>query len=270
MGKVVGFIGGGVMTEALLKGGLEAGVLSKDSVLVSTPRKERQLYFEKRYGVKSFFDNRRLVRESQIVVLATKPQVLPGVLEEVKDEVRASSPLVISVAAGISTSFMERFLGSETRIVRTMPNTPVTVRSGVTAVCGNASVTDEDLEEVKRLFSGVGEVVEVSEELFEAVTAISGSGPAYVFLFMEALVEAGVRQGLSRALSEFLVVETVLGAARLAKETKKTPYELRAMVTSPAGTTSYALKELYKGGFYGAVQEAVDAASKRAKDLGKD
>ncbi|QJA06063.1 pyrroline-5-carboxylate reductase [Thermosulfurimonas marina] len=262
-----GFIGGGKMAEALLRGGLAAGILKPQEVLISTPGKDRQEYLRKTYGVAAFFDNPRLVRECETVVLAVKPQVLSGVLEEIREAARKHRPLFISVVAGFPLERLKAGLGGVERLVRVMPNTPALVLSGVSALCKAPETPEEDLSRAEALFSALGEVVRVPEALFDAVTGLSGSGPAYVFAFIEALVDGGVREGLSREVAERLAVGTVLGAARLMKETGKDPYALKAMVTSPGGTTIAGLKALADRGFHGAVMEAVAAATRRAREL---
>ncbi|RUM87829.1 MAG: pyrroline-5-carboxylate reductase [Thermodesulfatator sp.] len=263
----LGFIGGGRMAEAILRGGLAAGLLQASSVLISTPGKERQSYLRLTYGVEVFFDNPRLVKECEVVILAVKPQVLPEVLREIQEAACEARPLFISVVAGFPLARLKEGLGGVERLVRVMPNTPALVLSGVSALCKAPETPEEDLAQAEALFSALGEVVRVPEGLFDAVTGLSGSGPAYVFAFIEALVDGGVREGLPREVAEKLAVGTVLGAARLMRETAKNPYELKAMVTSPGGTTIAGLKALADRGFHGAVMEAVAAATLRAKEL---
>jgi len=265
----VGFIGGGKMAEAILKGGLRAGIFRSEKVLVSTPGEERRAYLERTYGVRVLFDNPEAVRRSEVVILAVKPAVLPGVLEEIREAVRGANPLLISVAAGVPLARMTDILGEETRLVRVMPNTPALVLSGVSVLCKGGGASEEDLEVAERFFSALGETFRLPEELFDAVTGLSGSGPAYVFAFVEALVDGGVLVGLPREIAERLAVSTVLGAARLMKETGGDPYRLKAMVTSPGGTTIAGLKALAERGFHGAVMEAVARATSRSRELSR-
>ena len=265
----VGFIGGGQMAEAIIRGGLSAGVFTKNEVIVSEPSEVRRTLLSEKYGVEVLFDNLRLVEECGTVIVAVKPQVVRQVLSEIREKVRERRPLLISIAAGVTLSAMSRFLGEDTRLVRVMPNTPALVLAGVSAICKGAGASEEDLGTAERIFSALGKVVRLPENLFDAVTGLSGSGPAYVFAFIEALVDGGVKEGLPREIAETLAVETVLGAAKLMKETGRNPYALKAMVTSPGGTTMAGLTALANRGFHGAVMEAVSAATQRSKELGK-
>ncbi len=262
----LGFIGGGRMAEAIIKGLLASGKISAEEMAVSTPSFSRREYLEHTYGVRAFFDNPNLVRESAVVVLAVKPQVAPQVLEEIREAMQEKVPLLISIVAGLSLARLEKHLGVS-RLVRVMPNTPALVLSGVSALCGGQGAGEEDLALAEKIFSALGEVLQVPENLFDAVTGLSGSGPAYVFAFIEALVDGGVKEGLPREVAEKLAVGTVLGAARLMKETGDNPYVLKAMVTSPGGTTMAGLKALADRAFHGAVMEAVSAATRRAREL---
>ena len=265
----VGFIGGGQMAEAIIRGGLSAGIFTKAEVIVSEPSEVRRTLLSEKYGVEVLFDNLRLVEECETVIVAVKPQVVPQVLSEIREKVRERRPLLISIAAGVTLSAMSRFLGEDTRLVRVMPNTPALVLAGVSAICKGPGASEEDLGTAERIFSALGKVVRLPENLFDAVTGLSGSGPAYVFAFIEALVDGGVKEGLPREIAETLAVETVLGAAKLMKETGRNPYALKAMVTSPGGTTMAGLTALANRGFHGAVMEAVSAATQRSKELGK-
>ena len=263
----LGFIGGGRMAEAIIKGLLTSGEMAAEAITVSEPSEARQKYLQDTYGVKAFFDNLTLVRESSVVLLAVKPQVAPQVLNEIREVVAETTPLLISIVAGLSIARMEELLGGASRLVRVMPNTPALVLSGVSAICGGKGASEEDLTVAERIFSALGEVLRVPESLFDAVTGLSGSGPAYVFAFIEALVDGGVKEGLPREVAEKLAVETVFGAAKLMKETGDNPYALKAMVTSPGGTTMAGLKALADRAFHGAVMEAVSAATQRAREL---
>ncbi len=266
--KKLGFIGGGRMAEAILKGGLAAGIFTRKKVLVSEPEEKRRQYLRKHYGVEVIFDNLALLAKCDVVILAVKPQVVPPVLKEIREEVARRNPLLISIAAGISVARIEELLGGSFRIVRVMPNTPALVLAGISALCKGKGASEEDLETAEKIFSGLGEVVRVPEVHFDAVTALSGSGPAYVFTFIEALVDGGVKEGLPRDLAEKLAVATVLGSAKLMRETGENPYNLKAMVTSPGGTTIQGLEALARGGFQAAVMAAISAAAKRSRELG--
>ena len=263
----IGIIGGGQMAEALIKGFLEKGLFFPKNILVSEPLKERRQYLEEFYNVQTTEDNKRVVKERELLLLAVKPQVMGRVLEEIKDLINPKKHLVLTIAAGLPLSFYEKRLPQKTKIVRIMPNTCALVHKSISAISKGPYVEDEELTLVEKIFSVVGEVVRVEEAYMDAVTALSGSGPAYVSLFLEALIDAGVRCGLPRNISEKLALATLEGTIELLKKTRKNPYEIKAMVTSPGGTTITALEELYKKGFQGIIIKAVRKAYERGKEL---
>ncbi len=267
--KRLGFIGGGQMAEAMIKGLLASKTVQPEQILVSEPLPERRDYLAKTYKVTALESNPALVKEVEIVVLAVKPQVLAGVLEEISPVVNPSHHLIISIAAGIPLLFLERRLPEGTRVIRVMPNTPALVLSGISAYTPGQRATAEDLALAREILSALGECLELPEVYFDAVTGLSGSGPAFVALFIEALVDGGVKVGLPRPVAERLAVETVLGTAKLMKETKRDPYQLKAMVTSPGGTTIAGVKAMAEGAFSATVMEAVEAATKRSEELSK-
>ncbi len=267
--KKLGFIGGGQMAEAMIKGLLASKTVQSKQILVSEPLPERRDYLAKTYKVTTLENNPALVKEAEIVILAVKPQVLAGVLEEIFPVVDPSHHLIISIAAGIPLLFLERRLPEGTRIIRVMPNTPALVLSGISAYTPGQRATAEDLALAREILSALGECLELPEVYFDAVTGLSGSGPAFVALFIEALVDGGVKVGLPRPVAERLAVETVLGTAKLMKETKRNPYQLKAMVTSPGGTTIAGVKAMAEGAFSATVMEAVEAATKRSEELSR-
>jgi pyrroline-5-carboxylate reductase len=265
----IGFIGGGAMAEALLGGLLAAGA-APERLRASDPEATRRQHLARELGIDTGADNAELVRGSSVVVLAVKPGVVPEVLEALPGAAEATRPLWISIAAGVTLARLEAGLSPEARIVRAMPNTPALVRTGATGLCGNARAAAGDLALATALFDGVGITWQAPhEELLDAVTGLSGSGPAYVFLFLEALIEAGVGQGLSREAAEPLAVQTVYGAAKLARESSRSPAELRRQVSSPGGTTLAGLERLDAAGFSEAIGQAVAAATRRAGELGR-
>ena len=213
-------------------------------------------------------DNLDAARQAGIIILAIKPQVAAAVLTALEPAM-TSDKLIISIMAGISTGFIEGRLTNvkDVRVVRAMPNTPALVQSAATAVCPGKNATGQDLETAREIFSLVGAVVSVTEKQMDAVTGLSGSGPAYVFTFIEALSDAGVKNGLQRDVALRLAVQTVLGAARMLAETSEHPAQLRDKVTSPGGTTIAALYALEKEGFRGVIMGAVDAACGRSREL---
>jgi pyrroline-5-carboxylate reductase len=271
--KKLGFIGGGNMAEALLKGLLASSSIGPKDILVSDLFSERLEYLKKEYKVKTTDNNRKLVQKSDILILAVKPQAVKKVLESFSDLVD-SNKIIISVAAGISVNFIEDALGSERKknisIIRTMPNTPALVQEGVTAICGGEHSTKRDLKVAHYIFKAIGETVDIEEIHMDAVTGLSGSGPAYVFMIIEALSDAGVKVGLSREVSNTLTIQTILGSAKLARDGGKHPGELKDMVTSPGGTTISGLHMLEEGGVRNALMNAVEMATQRSRELGKN
>ncbi len=263
-GKRIGFLGGGNMAEALLRG------LAKNcgsvQLGVSDPRKDRVSELATQYGAKTESDNRALVDWADVVVLAVKPQIAAEVLAEVSD--CDSSPLLVSVAAGLTTGFLENALGGAAHVVRAMPNTPALVGAGATAICSGTHASDSDMETARLLFDAVGITEVVKESQMNAVTGLSGSGPAYVFLVLDALSDAGVKMGLPRATALRLAAQTMLGSAKLLMETNGHPGALKDMVTSPGGTTIAGVHALEAGGLRTTLINAVEAAAHRAEELG--
>lgn len=266
--KKVGFLGAGNMAEALVCGLLQSNLIGVGSLLISDVRPERLHFFQQKYSLSCLSDNHALVAQCQILVLAIKPQSMEEVLQEIKGDVRKDQT-IISIAAGIPTSLVIGKLETRARVVRAMPNTPALVMEGATAICLSRNATPEDLEIAQSIFSSVGKVVVVDEPLMDAVTGLSGSGPAYVFLAMEALRQAGVGQGLSPEVAHLLVVHTFLGAARMVLETREDPGILRERVSSPGGTTLAGLKVLQEEGFAALLGRAVEAAVQRSKELSR-
>ncbi len=267
MYKEIGIIGGGQMAEALIKGFLEKGIFSPKDIFVSEPIKERRQYLEEYYSVKTTEDSLEVLDRCELILLAVKPQVMEKVLETIKNNLRPERHLLISIAAGLPLSFYEKRLPAKTKIVRVMPNTCALVQKSISALSKGRFVEDRDLTQVEGLFSAIGEVVRVDEPYMDAVTALSGSGPAYVALFLEALIDGGVRCGLPRTLAEKLALETLSGTVHMIKTFRKNPYELKAMVTSPGGTTISALEVFYREGFPGIIISALFQAYERSKAL---
>lgn len=261
--KIV-FIGAGNMAEALVKGLCHAGV-STQSIRVTDLRAERLEYFKNTYNVEGSTDNRTAAAGADTIVLAVKPQHMTGALASLRGV--APDALYVSIAAGIPTARIEKELGAAPRVVRVMPNTPALVGAGVSALCAGANATAEDLDRAERLLSAVGATVRVAESQMDAVTAVSGSGPAYVFRVMEAMEEAGVELGLSGDVARELVLRTFSGASKLALESGRAPAVLREQVTSKGGTTAAALKVLDERDLMAVFSEALAAAARRAREL---
>lgn len=265
--KTLGFIGGGNMAAALVKGLLHASV-PPTSILVSDVKADRLAWLEEKHAVRTTSDNHALVKEADVLVLSVKPQVIDKVLEAIGGDVRLDQ-LVVSVAAGVPVSAIEARLPENARVVRSMPNTPATVDAGATAIAPGTHATEEDLETARALFAAVGRVVTLDESLLDAVTGLSGSGPAYVMLMIEALADGGVKVGLHRDTALLLAAQTVFGSAKLLLETGEHPGRLKDMVTSPGGTAIAGLHTLESGGLRRTLIDAVEAATARAQALGE-
>lgn len=264
----VGFIGGGNMAEALVRGLLQAGTKAR-SIVVGEPVGKRRAQLRRRYGVVATKSNLDVARVSNVLVLAVKPQVLAQVLAGMAPAVEASH-LVVSIAAGARLATIEGALGERRHVVRVMPNTPCLVSRGMSVLCRGSHATAADLRTAKQLFMTVGEVEVVDDEAcMDAVTGLSGSGPAYVYYFVEALIQGGVAAGLDPGLARTLAYQTVAGAAEMLGQTGRDPAELRAAVSSPGGTTLAGLARLDRGRFLETVGAAVAAASKRSKELAR-
>jgi pyrroline-5-carboxylate reductase len=265
----LGFLGTGNMAEAMIKGLLRAGTIKAENVRGSDPRASRCQHLRERYGIHMSTHNLDVVRHADIVVLSVKPQVLVGVCDEVSAHLKPKA-LVVSVAAGVPLAVLEQHLPPNTRVVRTMPNTPALVGSGATALSPGSRATEEDVRTAERIFKAVGMTVTLDEEQLDAVTGLSGSGPAYLFLVIEALSDAGVKMGLSRYNALALAAHTVLGSAKLLIETGEHPGHLKDMVTSPGGTAIAGLHTLEAGGLRTTLINAVEAATKRSRELGEN
>ncbi len=260
------FVGGGKMAEALLKGLLLAKTVRAEQVKVFDTDLSRLEYIEKNYGVKACRSNRELIAESDVAILAVKPQVIASVLDEIGSGVTPKH-LIISIAAGIPLRYLEDRLPPKSRIIRVMPNTPALVGEGATALAKGSYASIKDLRLAEQIFSAVGKAVIVEENHLDAVTGLSGSGPAYIFAIIEAFIDAGVRMGLSRDLARMLTLQTILGSVKLAMQTGEHPGCLKDMVTSPGGTTIAGLHVMARAGLHGTLMDAVEAATKRSQEL---
>jgi pyrroline-5-carboxylate reductase len=262
----IGIIGAGNMADALVRGLLGRGVVTPDRCIVTNRSNDLRLArFAREWFVVTTRDKARLVRDADVVVLAVKPADLPGVLGEIAPHVEGRHVLV-SVAAGVALSTIEGVL-DRAAVVRAMPNTSAAVGASVTALCAGRLADEPRLAVARRLFEAVGPVVTVPERFFDAVTGVSGSGPAYVYLLAEAMLDAAEREGIAREVALALVSQTVLGAGRMLVETGDDPAVLRARVTSPGGTTMAGVEALVDAGFPAAVARAVARATRRAAEL---
>jgi pyrroline-5-carboxylate reductase len=263
-GEMVAVLGAGVMGETLLSGLLRAG-RPVSNVVITERRAERAGELAAKYGVK-VVDNVEAVATSDTIVLVVKPQDIAGLLTEIHDHLRPGA-LVVSIAAGITTAFVEQHLPGGVAVVRVMPNTPALVDQGMAAISPGSHCDADHLTRAEALLSATGKVLQVAEHHQDAVTAISGSGPAYIFYVVEAMIEAGVLLGLPRSTSTELVVQTLYGAATMLKETGTHPTVLREQVSSPAGTTMAALRQLDDHKVRAAFLTAMEAARNRSREL---
>jgi pyrroline-5-carboxylate reductase len=264
----IAFVGAGNMAGALIRGLIGSATVPADRIIAADPDQARLSSLEAELDIRVASDNAEAVKNATVVVLATKPQVFPQVLPGLAAAVDPDA-LLVSIAAGISTGMIERTFPPGARVVRTMPNTPALVGAGATAIAAGSHATDEDLALAETLFLSVGISVRVPEEQIDAVTGLSGSGPAYVFAMIEALRDAGAREGLSEETALRLASQTVFGAARLLLDEKEAPEVLRDRVTSPGGTTRAGLDALASAGFADAILGAVRAATRRSVELGE-
>lgn len=263
----IGFIGGGNMAASLI-GGLIADGTTPSLIRVAEPDAARGKSLQQQFSIQLASDNQALVAESDVVVLAVKPQVLREVCQQVASTVQQRRPLIISIAAGLRVGDIDRWLGDGNAIVRTMPNTPALVQCGATGLYANGRVDDTQRETAERIMRAVGLTQWVeNEQLMDAVTALSGSGPAYFFLVIEALQQAGCKLGLSAESSRLLALQTAFGAARMALESSESSAELRRRVTSPGGTTERAIAILEQGGLRELFEQALTGARDRAQEL---
>lgn len=267
MKKRIAFIGGGQMAEALIGGLLAGGLCRAEAICATDPVSSRRDRLKSAFGIRVGESNREAVSWAEVVLLAVKPQILDSVLGEIGSKL--AGRLIISIAAGVTIRAIQEKASTAEAVVRAMPNQPALVREGMTALSRGTRVTDDDFQTAREIFEGVGRVVSVEERLMDAVTGLSGSGPAYVFQAIEALADGGVKMGLPRETAELLAAQTVLGAARMVLESGEHPAKLKDRVASPGGTTIAGLHQLEQGGFRATLMGAVEAATKRSQELGR-
>lgn len=264
----IAIIGVGKMGEALLSGMLKKGNFNKKDISITDKDTKRLKTISMRHRVKAYSNSIDLIEACRVIIIAVKPKDIPRVLDSIQKNV-SPHHLLISIAAGVRLDAIGRNLPPQVGLIRVMPNTPALVGEAISAICPRKKTRKSDLQCVLEIFKSVGKAVVIEDEsLMDAVTGLSGSGPAYVFLMIEAMADGGVRMGLDRQVAYKLAVQTFLGAARLVFETGKHPGELKDMVASPAGTTIEALKVLEEGGLRGLLIKAVEAATNRSSELG--
>jgi pyrroline-5-carboxylate reductase len=267
--RKVGFVGSGNMARALIAGLLKGNHLPKSSLLASNHTDSTNVRIAKEYGIHTTSDNSEVAKKADVVVLAVKPQVIDKVAREIAPKI-TKDKLVVSIAAGVTTKRLEEIFPKGTHVVRVMPNIPALVSAGASALARGEHTSDDELSMAKQLFDSVGISVIVDEYQMDAVTGLSGSGPAYIFLLIDALADAGVKVGLSRNISLILAANTVLGSAKLLIESNEHPGELKDMVTSPGGTAIAGIHTLEEGGLRTTIMNAVERATQRSCELGKN
>ena len=267
--ETLGFIGAGNMATALIKGLIKSGIYKKEHLLAADKSDASLKKAGEEFGIRCCASNLELASDSAVILLAVKPQNMRDVLEEIKGQIRKDH-LIISIAAGIPLKMIREILGTDLPMIRVMPNTPALIQEGASALAPGPFAGEKDMALARRIFSAVGIVVEVEEAMMDAVTALSGSGPGYVFRIMECMVEAGTNVGLEPDVALKLVIQTFLGAARLAGASEHSLPDLRKMVTSPGGTTAAGLSIFKESDLKGIIEKAVDAACKRSVELGKN
>lgn len=267
--QMIGFIGAGHMAETLFSGLIQSKQSNPDRIICSDVRKERLAELETQYGIQTTTDNQAVIGKADIIVYAIKPQIMADVLKETVDALDMNQ-LVISIAAGVPLAAIESMTHKDLRLIRAMPNLCVAVKAGATAIAAGAHAQPEDIEQAKAIFNAVGSCICLNgDHLLDAVTGLSGSGPAYIFMIVEALSDAGVKMGLSRPDAMALSSQTVLGAAKMLLQSNHHPGQLKDMVTSPGGTTIAGLHTLEKEGLRAALMNGVEAATQRSQELGE-
>lgn len=267
--KTIGFIGSGNMGEALISGLLASKQSEPDHIICSDIQTDRLRELEARFAIRTTGNNHDIIQESDIIIYAVKPQVIAQVMTETADDLDMNK-VIISIAAGVSLTVIESLTRKNLRLIRAMPNVCVAVKEGATAITAGAHCKDKDINLAMAIFNSVGRCVHIKEDaLMDAVTGLSGSGPAYIFLMMDALADAGVNVGLARNEALLLASQTVLGSAKMLLETQTHPGQLKEMVTSPGGTTIAGLRMLEKKGVRAALMDAVEAATVRSRELGQ-
>lgn len=266
MNKKIGFIGCGNMGKAMISGIIASKKINTENILVSTKSINSKEFIEKEFNINVTLNNEEVVRFSDILVLAIKPNMFREVIEEIKDKIKKET-IIVSIAAGITIDNLENLIGDEYKIVRTMPNTPALVREAISAICYNKNINNEDLDEVINIFNMFGKCEIIEEKYFHGFIALCGSSPAYVFMFIEAMADAAVKLGIPRNKAYKMAEQAILGSAKLALETGKHPGELKDMVCSPGGTTIEAVTELENGNFRSTIIKALEKCAEKSKNM---
>ncbi|MEH7238501.1 pyrroline-5-carboxylate reductase [Bacillus sp. JJ1562] len=267
MDRKIGFIGCGKMAQAMIQGMIASKVATPQQIIVSAKTEETLQFVEKAYEIKATLNNREVAESVDYLFLAVKPNLYAEVINEVKEVVKDNT-IIITIAAGITLDFIQQQFQRPMKTVRSMPNTPSLVGEGMSALCVNSYVTTEDLSEIVRLFEGFGKAEVINEQLMDAIPAVSGSSPAYAYLFIEALADGAVMQGIPRKQAYKLAAQALLGAAKMVLETDKHPGELKDDVCTPGGATIQAVATLEKQGFRASIFAAMESCTQKSKQLG--
>ncbi len=265
--KKIGFIGAGVMGKAIIGGLIESGFVKKENIFASEINQELANKVSNELGIIASTDNKKISSDSDILFICTKPFIIKNILEEIKNNINEKT-LIISIAAGVSSETIENCINKPVPVIRTMPNTPVLVKEGMVALCRGKHVTDEHIKLAQGLFEQIGKCIEVPEKLINAVTGISGSGPAFMYLIIDALADGGVKKGLPKKTAIEMAAQTALGAAKMVLETGKHPAVLKDEVTTPGGTTIAGLMTMEERGVRSALARTVQNTVEMADKLG--
>jgi pyrroline-5-carboxylate reductase len=264
----IGFIGAGNMAAAIIGGVIKAGIFTGNDILISDTDANRREQFTEKYNSQIAASNTELAKQADIIFLSIKPQIYGTVISEIKSHVKQDA-LVIILAAGLGIKNVAEIFGRDLKFVKTMPNTPALVNCGMTAICASENVTSQDMEKILEIFNSIGKTEILPENQFDIFTALAGSSPAYLYMFIDAMADAGVKHGLSRKQAIEISAQAVLGAAKMVLETGEHPAVLKDAVCSPAGTTIQAVCELEKQGFRQAVISAIGACANRYNEMAK-
>jgi pyrroline-5-carboxylate reductase len=266
MKKKIGFIGAGKMAQAMIEGIIKSQLIPKENVMASANSEKTIEIIKKTYGILTTLNNREIAGYADILILAVKPELYVNVIKEIKNEIKPSA-IIITIAAGISLMDIEQSFGFQVKAVRTMPNTPSLVGEGMSAICANIYLDESEISEVERLFHTFSKTERLDEKLMDAVPAISGSSPAYVYMLIEAMADGGVRQGIPRDQAYRLAAQAVLGAAKMVLDTGKHPGELKDNVCTPGGATIEAVVTLEEKQFRGSITAAMESCTNKVKSL---
>lgn len=262
----IGFIGCGNMASAMIGGIVKKNILKPEEMIASNRSEGKLVSIKETYGITTTTENKEVSENSEIIVLAVKPIFYESVIKEIKKTIKKSQ-IIVTIAPGIDIDRISYLFGQELKIVRTMPNTPAMVCEGMTAACCNEVINEEEVQEVCRIFSGFGKIEIIPERLMDAVVAVSGSSPAYVYMMIEAMADAAVAEGMQRDQAYQFAAQSVLGSAKMVLETGRHPGELKDMVCSPGGTTIAAVMELEKNGFRSSLMEAMKVCAEKCRDV---